>query len=317
MKRIAITGSSGFLGTRLIRQLRQYDGQLQILGLDLNSADDDRPDEFIKLDIRDKTIVDELVRFNPDAIIHLAFVLNPIRNEHKARKINLGGFSNVLQAVSRTQTKHLMIVSSATAYGAHAEYRQPYSESESLKGHHKLRYAADKVQIEELIKQFSVQYPSVLVNSIRPCLIGGQGADNFIIRYLVNMPFLILIDGQDLPLQFAHVSDVARGMSEILYAGLSGPFNIAPQDKMTLSQIAQRLNKPTRSLPYWLVRSMTALAWHSRLPFFEVSPGFVPYSRYPWLVDSTRLRRECQFVFEYDSKGTFEASLPKRFYPQT
>jgi len=298
----------------LIRQLRQHDGKLQILGLDLNLPEVDHPDEFIKLDIRDKAMLDQLVCFNPDAIIHLAFVLNPIRNEYKARKINLGGFSNVLQAVAHTQTKHLMIVSSATAYGAHAEYQQPYSEIETLKGNCKLRYAADKVQIEKLIKLFASQYPSVLVNSIRPCLIGGHGADNFIMRYLVNMPFLILIDGRDLPLQFAHVSDVARAMSEILYTGLPGPFNIAPQDELRLSQIAERLKKPTRPLPYWLVHAMTALAWHSRVPIFEVSPGFVPYSRYPWLVDSTRLIRECRFVFQYDSKSTFEESLPARFH---
>ena len=317
MRRIAITGSSGFLGTRLIRQLRQHDDKLQILGLDVKSAEGDPPDEFLRLDIRDKAVVNQLVHFRPDTIIHLAFVLNPIRNEYKARKINLGGFSNVLQAVAQAQTERLMVASSATTYGAHADFQRSYKESDTLRGNRELRYAADKVQVEKLLQQFSDQFPSVLVNSVRPCLIGGQGADNFIMRYLVNMPYLIMIDGQDLPLQFAHVSDVSRAMSEILSAGLPGPFNIAPPDDLAFSQIAERLDKPTWFLPYWLVHRMTTLSWHSRIPFFEISPGIVPYSRYPWLVDSTRLRQECRFVFAYSSRSTFEDSLPSRFHQET
>jgi len=52
MKRLAITGSSGYLGTRLIEYFRRTHAGTTILGLDEREPERASPDMFIQIDIR-------------------------------------------------------------------------------------------------------------------------------------------------------------------------------------------------------------------------------------------------------------------------
>ena len=74
--RIAVTGSSGYVGTCLLGRLAGADWVEAILAVDLRPPPRDYPGSvtFARRDVRGD--LGELLRgFEPDAVVHLAFVL--------------------------------------------------------------------------------------------------------------------------------------------------------------------------------------------------------------------------------------------------
>ena len=317
-RKVVISGSSGFLGRALIQSLRQSNPQTEILGIDIQAPANqpDAPDRFLEMDIRDRSLVRMVSRFRPNVFFHLAFVFHPTRSESRSHKINVGGFCNALEAMNTSPDCRLVVCSSATVYGATPDFKHPHKESSRTNVNNPMRYAADKVTTEKLLKRYRAIFPDRITHVVRPALVGGRSASNYILRYLINMPFLVLIDGNDIPVQFVHVDDLCRAMIAVAQKDKSATFNVAPEDSISLSNMAERMNKPTRAVPYNLVRVFTSLAWASRIKMFETDPTVLAYSRFPWLIDSTKLIDEFDFRFEYSTAETFEMSLPPFFAKQ-
>jgi UDP-glucose 4-epimerase len=144
MQRVAITGSSGYLGSRLIEGLRQRDERLRILGLDVREPADVAPHDFVRADIVDLGLIETLRSFAPDTIIHAAFAFQPMRNTRRMHQINVEGSRNLLQAAAALRPARLLIISSATAYGAWPDNPVPMDESWPLRARREFGYAADK-----------------------------------------------------------------------------------------------------------------------------------------------------------------------------
>ncbi len=102
MKRLAITGSSGYYGRKLIEHVRRVSPGTQVLGIDAVAPRDNTPHEFFQADIRHADVRMTLATFRPDTIVHLAFVVNPIRDTRLMSDINIGGTNNVLRRCERS-----------------------------------------------------------------------------------------------------------------------------------------------------------------------------------------------------------------------
>src|SRR5205807_2529308 len=71
---------------------------------------------YERLDVRDAAAARELLAAEqPDALVHLAFVLNPMHDERTMYEIDVGGTHNVLEAASAAGTQQVLVTSSATA----------------------------------------------------------------------------------------------------------------------------------------------------------------------------------------------------------
>jgi UDP-glucose 4-epimerase len=308
MQRIAITGSSGYLGRKLVRALRSREG-CEILGIDLKEPDAaSAPDRFLPLDITAPELVEQIEAFAPDTVIHSAFVFQPMHNERRMRQINLDGLSNVLAAVESAEVARFMQVSSATAYGAWPDNPVPMDESQPLRAS-KYQYAADKTEIESIVAEFRREHPSCLVSTVRPAIIGGKNMENYLSRFIFGMPFLAKLDGYDTPLQFVHEDDVVAAMLAILEADAEGPFNIGPPNWTAVTEIAAETNRSVWSLPLWLAKPLHSLAWNLRLPVHESPASFLDFARYPWVVAPKRLEDELSFAFQYSSTDTMHEIL--------
>ena len=304
MKRLAITGSSGYLGSKLVEYFRQRDSGIRILGVDLREPTRVAPDQFLRLDILSSELGAALVGFAPDTIIHGAFAFQPMRDERRMREINVEGSRNVLRAAGQSRPRRLLVVSSATAYGAWPDNPVPLDESAPLRARHEFRYAADKTELEQLVQSFAAEHAEIAVSCVRPALVGGPQMDNYLSRFIFGMPFLVRIDGCDTPLQFVHEADVAAAIHAILCANGRGAYNLAPPDWSTISEIAQATNRRVFSLPFWLVYATHWLAWTSRLPIHESPASFLYFVRYPWVVAPHRLTRELGYKFQFSSRDT-------------
>ena len=118
--RYLITGGSGYIGGRLTDELSAREETEKIVDVDLRPPPRTwQKHEFVKADIRDRKQMRELLeRHEIDALLHFAFVLNPIRDEPKMYDIDVNGTQAVLQAAADAGVKQVIQTSSATAYGA-------------------------------------------------------------------------------------------------------------------------------------------------------------------------------------------------------
>src|SRR5262249_8148526 len=115
--RYLITGGSGYIGGPLTDELASRDETEKLVDVDLRPPPRSWPKhEFVKADIRDRGQIGSLLeRHEIDALMHFAFVLNPIRDEDKMYDIDVNGTQAVLQAASDAGIKQVIMTSSATA----------------------------------------------------------------------------------------------------------------------------------------------------------------------------------------------------------
>ena len=97
---VLITGVSGNLGTRLLEQLAGF----QVIGVDVKEpANPASLFRFEKTDLGEERSCDQLLElmkaYRPEAVVHLAFVLDPLRTGVINRKhmwlVNVAGTSRV------------------------------------------------------------------------------------------------------------------------------------------------------------------------------------------------------------------------------
>jgi UDP-glucose 4-epimerase len=309
VQRIAITGSSGYYGSRLVRYIRNVDPGVEILGLGRTPPNGLGPQKFARIDVRSPELHDTLRAFQPDTVIHLAFVLNPIHDEARMHDININGSNNVFEAVHALRPHRFLMASSATVFGAWPDNPVPIDDSGPVRGRPELEYSRDKTELEHMITGFANSHPDIAVSWVRPAIICGPEMSNYLMRMLMWSPFVVLPDGFDTPIQFVHENDVAAATWEILKCGGEGPFNIGPADWMNLSDIARERRRPALNIPLWMMRIHASIWWSLRLPIFNFPPAAHHYLRHPWVVAPTRLRDELGFRFQYSSREAFRELL--------
>src|SRR5262249_33975557 len=107
MPTYAITGASGYIGTRMTRYLLDADPENRVLGLDARPPRVTDPRlSFHTLDVRDKRMAALLAAQPVKALLHFAFVLEPMYDEREMRDIDVNGTRNVLEAALAAKAAH-------------------------------------------------------------------------------------------------------------------------------------------------------------------------------------------------------------------
>lgn len=309
--RIAITGSSGLCGRALVRAIRQQLPEATTFGIDRSPPKSNLPDEFVAADILDPTLAEILHRFAPDTVLHLAYMVEPCRDRGLMREVNVTGTSKILAAAKAIGVKRLLVSSSATVYGPWPEHAVPCCEDAALRPKPAFAYAAQKREVETMLTAFAAESPEIAVAWTRPAIVCGRNEKNFLSDIFLTVPFMALPGGRDTPLQFVHTDDLAHATLAILEVGGRGPFNVAPPDTLSQRDLAAMMGIPAISLPAWLVAATAHVWWTLRLPWLRTPPGLAGYLSHPWLVDSSRLTRECEFQFTHSSREAFATLLPE------
>lgn len=273
MQRVVITGSSGYLGRKLVATLLKQ-GKT-VLGIDItNAPDDDGPSQFYQADICDENLLGVVRNFAPDTIVHAAFIVKPIRNTKRMTAVNIGGTDNMIRIVRELRPNRFLFVSSATALGAWPDNPIPLPDTWIPRARPEFQYAADKTALEGKVSALAAEIPYTAVSWIRPAVVGGPKMDNYLSRFIFNNPMLVKIDGEDSAVQFVHEDDVVGATYAILEADARGPFNVAPADWTTVSLIAGETNRRTFHCPSG--SSGGQPGWHGRftIPSTNLLPGF-------------------------------------------
>jgi UDP-glucose 4-epimerase len=304
-----VTGGSGYIGGRLIDLLMQRDDN-EILNLDIRPPAIPRPrTRFVRMDIRDRGMRALLESERPDALVHLAFVLNPIRDEHQMYDIDVNGTQNVLEAAAAAGVEQLLVASSTTAYGAWPDNPVPLTEEHPVRGLPGYEYARDKTEIDRQCQLWAAQHPERVMTIVRPTIVFGPNVDNYIVRFWSTSPFFPLLDGNDPDWQFVHEDDVVEAISRLLIERRGGIFNLTGDGTIKLSEAARLAGLKTRKMPTKLYRRIATAAWRLHLPNVEAPPGQIDFLLYPWIASNEKLKAELGWTPRYTSRETFEITM--------
>ena len=307
--RYVVTGGAGYIGTRLVEQLVERDDTERVVIADVRPPRSFRPKaEYQPLDVRDDQGARELLeRERPDALVHLAFILNPMHDENAMYEIDVGGTHNVLEAASAAGTEHVLVTSSTSAYGAFPDNPVPIDEEWPVRGVPDFEYARDKAEADRLCQLWALRHPDRTMTIARPCIVFGPNVDNFIVRLWTKAPFLTDMGNLDQVTQFVHEDDLVEALVALLSGSHGGAFNIAGDGTMTYRETAETIGLKTRRMPFALARSLAAATW--KLHMSETPPGQVRFAVHPWVVSNEKLKRETGWQPRHTTRETFEITM--------
>jgi UDP-glucose 4-epimerase len=136
---------------------------------------------------------------------------------------------------------------------------------------------------EQIVREASV--PSTI---LRPAIVYGAGAKNYLTEIIKRAPFLPALDRCRPPLQMVHVDDVARAIAHVAIAGVRGTFNVAPDDWLSYAAVARIARKPVVSVPLALTRGVDWLL-PMLPPHWRAPRAMLPYLMYPFVLSNAAL----------------------------
>ncbi|MFQ6615919.1 MAG: NAD-dependent epimerase/dehydratase family protein [Fidelibacterota bacterium] len=304
---ILITGSSGYLGTELCRRFERESSVEQVIGVDLVPP----RESFSKLTFYEKDCTGDLssiFQTRPvDILIHLVFILDPIHDSQKMLRVNLGSLENVLSQVKTSGTRRVVVTSSYTAYGAHADNPPLLKEDHPLRGNEDFQYARDKTLVEEKLRRFGENNPGVEMIVVRPAVVVGAHMGNFISRY-ISKRWVPVVKDSGTEIQFLHEEDAAEALFRLSMEAPPGAYNVGPPDTLHPSEVARIMGGGTLALRPGLLRALTGFGWTFRLRFLSETPkSMIDFIQYPCVVDGTKIERETGFRYRYSSREAVEA----------
>jgi UDP-glucose 4-epimerase len=312
MKRILITGISGYLGSRLTECLAGRDDVSLIVGVDVAPMKKEyRNAVFHKTDIRSPEIADIMNDNQIDTVLHLAFVVKPVHNKKLMHDIDVNGTRNVLEAALSSGVKHVVAVSSTLAYGAHRDNPPVLTEDHPLRGNVSYPYGRNKAVVDVLMQEFARSHPEMTITILRPCTVFGPSVDNYVSRMLF-MPVVVSIYGYDPEVQLVHEDDFVSACLLAMDKKIPGAFNIAGDGTLCASAIAAMIGTTLIPLPKWFIYPLLELLWRLRMPGIEVNSGYLDYIRYPFVASTLRAARDLAFKPKHTTLETLDQTIRSR-----
>jgi nucleoside-diphosphate-sugar epimerase len=196
----------------------------------------------------------------------------------------------VLDAASAVGIEHVVLLSSATAYGAWANNPVPLTEDAPLRPNPGVRFAAEKAEVERVAAEWRDDHPGATVAVLRPTVTVGDEDTDWLTRALTRATPIPLTEDEP-PAQLLDIEDLAAAVDLARRARLDGPRNVAPDgwvDGDTARALAggsARLRLPERL-------AVRVAGWRWRWGASPTPPALLPYTVFPWVVANDRLRAD-------------------------
>jgi len=276
---VAVTGASGALSRAVVALLADDPAVARVVALDEGVdllADDLKP----RLE-------------GVGTLVHLASVFGPALDDDPAveRADDVTTAQRLLDAAGDVGVSHVVLLSSATVYGAWANNAMPLTEDATLRPAPDMAFAVQRAEIERRLAEWRHDHPAATTAVLRPApLVGDDGPGGWLARALHEARRVADPDG-DPPAQFLHVDDLASAVALAVTARIDGARNVAPDGWLRGSEYtALDAGTPKVRLPRPVGDRVTRLRWWLRLA--PTPPGLQPYARHPWVVANDALRAD-------------------------
>ncbi len=272
--RVVVLGASGNAGTALLRALEAEPAVGEVVAAARRPPDrwESAKTVWRAVDV----VADPLepVLAGADAVVHLAWLIQPSRDREQTRAVNVGGSRRVMEAVAAAGVRSLVYASSVGAYSPGPKDRR-VDETWPTGGVPSSFYSRDKAEVEWLLDAFERAHPDIRVVRLRPGLIFQRGAASEI-RRLFAGPFLPsrLVHPKWIPIvprhprlrfQAVHADDVADAYRRAIVGDARGAFNVAAEPVLDGEALGRLLRARPVPVPAPVLRGGAAAAFHLRL----------------------------------------------------
>ncbi|NJC23548.1 nucleoside-diphosphate-sugar epimerase [Arthrobacter pigmenti] len=305
--RIAVIGATGNVGTAVLRRLqqaRQENADISLVGVSRRKPSLEQPPytgvEWHTADVgtdAGRKVLTEALK-GADAVVHLAWAIQPNRDEDAMHRTNVTGTQNTLQAAADAGVRHFVCASSVGAYSP-APKDQRVTEDWPTGGIPTSHYSRHKAAQEDLLDAFERDYPEIPVARVRPGLIfqadAGEEIGRFFLGPLVPKSILNKLKIPVLPIpsqlifQSVHAADMADAYWRIVDQRASGAFNIAAEPVLTPALVGGLLGaKRVLDIPVSVLRAVVAASWSLHLQ--ATDPGWIDMAAGAPVMNTDRAR---------------------------
>jgi UDP-glucose 4-epimerase len=296
--RVVVTGASGNVGTSVLEALGEEPAVEEILGIARRLPRVEMAKvEWASADVAEDDLVPLFA--GADAVVHLAWAIQPSRDEALTERINVEGSGRVFDAAARAGVGTIVHASSVGAYSPGPKERR-VDESWPVEGIPTSFYSRHKAAVETILDAFERREPDVRVVRLRPGLIFKAEAASEI-RRLFAGPFLpgFLVRKQLIPavprvprlrFQAVHSRDVGEAYRQAVVRDVHGAFNIAAEPEIGVAELRRLFGARSFPLPARALRAAADITWRLRLQ--PSSPGWIDLALGVPAMDTSRAREQ-------------------------
>ncbi len=307
--RVVVVGATGNVGTSVLEALAGEADVHEVIAVARR-----RPERtyarttFVRADITRSELA-PVVR-GADVVVHLAWLIQPGRDESVTQAVNVAGSERLFRAAARENVPAVVYASSVGAYSLGPKDRL-VDESWPTHGISTSFYSRHKAAVERQLDRLERERPEMRVVRMRPGLIFKCEAASEIRRLfagpllpgmLVRERLIPLIpDTPRLRFQAVHSLDVGDAYRRAIVGDARGAFNLAADPVLDPGQLASLLHARRVKVPAQAIRAAAAITFALRLQPSE--PGWVDMALGVPLLDSGRARRELGWEPRHSSIG--------------
>lgn len=303
---IVITGTSGFIGSHLLKALETSGDYANIVVIDKKKPAnfDSKKTKYFKLDLTetlaDVQLSEILKKEKCDTLVHCAFPITPPRNQAFSHELISVGTFYLFNACAEAKVRKIIMASTTDVYGAFPS--NPNFLEEDLhhpQGDRQSSFLKDKIDAEKQALRYAKKYPDRCVTILRPTTILGPTIKSYKTR-LMKRPFVATILGFDPLIQFIHEEDVIRAFMLSIEKDSPGIFNVVGNGVLPLSRVIKIGGKVHLRFPQIGFKTFIQLLWYA-----DISPApasHVDFLRYLCVADGTKAKIKLGFVPKYSTK---------------
>ncbi|MEB2311932.1 MAG: NAD-dependent epimerase/dehydratase family protein [Sorangiineae bacterium] len=305
MRRVLVTGGSGYLGALTVAALSKA-GLGALVSLDVRAPRERAPGVVYETTSITSPRVGELIGEHAiDVVVHLASLVKPPKQggDALAYEVDVLGTKNLLEAAVARGVRRVVVTSSGAAYGYHPDHPAWLDEATPLRGNDAFAYSRNKRLAEELLAEYRERHPGLAQLIFRPGTVLGPTVDSPVTA-LFEQPVVLGVMGSESPFVFIDDSDVVACLVKGALEDAEGAYNLAGDGALSPRELARLLRKPYLPIPPRVLG--LALAALQRAGLSARGAEQVDFLRYRPVLSNARLKREFGYTPRYTSREAFE-----------
>jgi UDP-glucose 4-epimerase len=244
-----------------------------------------------------------------DAVVHLAWKIQPQHHHRELASTNVAGTRRVIEAVLEHEVPSLVVASSVGAYGPGPKDR-PVDESWPTTGIPTSVYSRHKAAVESLLDAVEADNPQLDIARMRTSLVFQRRAASEIHRVFLgrlapwHLPEMLRL----VPLpaamifQATHADDIADAYRRAVTQRARGAFNVAAGPVLTPRLLASTVQGRLLPTPAAVLRAAADITFRLRLQPSEA--GWIDMALQTPVMDTSRVRAELGW---HETRSSIEA----------